>query len=332
MHHNNHVSKISPKPADKKNNPDYNLHCPTVHDASPPNIHALVRAQPQYSQQLLGVLATVLMPLVLQGCYATHIQTGAQSGVTMHDRQWFLFGGLAGVSGPAGAECAHGLAYAKSKTAVGDIFLDLLIGVGAASLYAVSTETPNVAVASSLLTVAPWILGSRTVTYGCRLAPAQPRYRRQSGPLPSRTDPPRNGRRITPRQASRDVKEVNCTSSSACIQLGRCTVRAGTCVAVANRDCASAPVCTRLKRCIAKNGRCVAGFPPKPVAAEPVAASRSRPKRTPKRCGGTPACHDQGLCRDLDGSCVAKTNGDCRKAAICRLMAKCRARHGRCVK
>lgn len=125
------------------------------------------------SRLQLTVWATlVAVCLGTTGCYTTVIDTRATALPEEHfDRQWFLFAGLLPVSSPAGDECKQGVAIAKSKYGVGDFFINLGITAAASIGYAATCNEVNGAcltTASSIGSLASWIVNTRSVTYQCR--------------------------------------------------------------------------------------------------------------------------------------------------------------------
>jgi len=268
-------------------------------------------------------LAVASGALVLGGCHKTMVRSGATTERVAETRQWFLFGGLAGVSNPTGYDCANGLSFSESKYGAGDWFLSAGLSALAVLVYSQTlqhNEPFNVDRAANIATVVPWLLSSRSVRYGCATAPA-PRYRRaRTYQQPTRRAAPRN---VNAPRAVPEVVTNTCPGTAACTQLGRCQLVAGRCRAVTDQDCAGSVTCRKLKRCRAERGTCVAG------AARGVPAGGVKTGRD--RCRGKAACTERGLCLMLQGKCVAPDSKSCRAAAVCRLLGKCVAKGGRCV-
>lgn len=121
--------------------------------------------------------AVVVAAVLTTGCYTTRIQTGRPSnGQVFEDRQWFTIGGLAPISGPAGAQCQDGLSMAESQMSGFDILINIGLGVGgylvgslACGAGANTTEGAvlQASCATAASTLVPFLLGSRTVRYTC---------------------------------------------------------------------------------------------------------------------------------------------------------------------
>jgi len=125
-----------------------------------------------------AVAAVAVMALSQTGCYATRVMSGRPAGgPEVTERQWFLIGGLAPLSGPAGRECTNGVAWVESKQGAVDILISIALGAGGALAgglaCASNTGDSNVdaAVRSSCASVGSGLLtgllGTRTVTYAC---------------------------------------------------------------------------------------------------------------------------------------------------------------------
>jgi hypothetical protein len=128
----------------------------------------------------LPLAVTLLMSQA--ACYTTKIVTNRQpeSRAYSHtDRQWFTIGGLVPLSGPAGRECEHGLSYAESQMSGVDILINIGMTVGGALVGAAACggdETRSASCATSFATLAPFLLGTRTVEYTCAAAPTAPSW------------------------------------------------------------------------------------------------------------------------------------------------------------
>ncbi|HWN71162.1 MAG TPA: hypothetical protein VNM90_26170 [Haliangium sp.] len=134
-------------------------------------------------QCLVGSVVMGALLLAGQGCYQTVVRSGAQrSGPTHEDRQWFTLAGLVGLSGPAGHECGEqGIAYAESEMSGMDILINLGVvlagvAVGAAVCGEADVDgetTTDPLCVNSFATIAPLLLSSRTVRYGCAAGSTQ---------------------------------------------------------------------------------------------------------------------------------------------------------------
>ena len=113
----------------------------------------------------------------------------------------------------------------------------------------------------------------------------------------------------------------SCMGEEACTKFGLCRRLQGKCVAADSESCRSAAVCRQSGKCVAVGGKCVA------------ASGQSGPKTSPPAhsCVGSKQCRDEGLCLSLQGECVAGKESDCKAAAVCRILGKCRARRGKCI-
>jgi hypothetical protein len=122
-----------------------------------------------------GILVVVLATQL--GCFTTRIHTDAKPvGIPQEHRQWFTIGGLVSLSPPAGRECEGGLATAESSLGAVDVLIHVGLAVGGGLLggaaCASSTDPQTRAwCASSGAFLAPFLLGSRTVSYTCNSRP-----------------------------------------------------------------------------------------------------------------------------------------------------------------
>jgi hypothetical protein len=112
-------------------------------------------------------------------CYTTKIVTNREPDTRAYvnsDRQWFTIGGLVPLSGPAGRECEHGLAYAQSEMGGVDILINIGLGVGGFLLGSAacngSDDVARASCATSASLLVPFLLGSRTVEYVCAARPS----------------------------------------------------------------------------------------------------------------------------------------------------------------
>lgn len=112
-------------------------------------------------------------------CYTTKIVTDREPDTRAYvntDRQWFTIGGLVPLSGPAGRECEHGLSYAQSEMGGVDILINIGLGVAGAILGGATCNSDDASAratcATSVATLVPFLLGTRTVEYACAAAPA----------------------------------------------------------------------------------------------------------------------------------------------------------------
>jgi hypothetical protein len=125
-----------------------------------------------------AVAAVAVMAVSQVGCYTTRVTSGRPAGgPEASERQWFLIGGLANLSAPAGRECTNGVAWTESKQGVVDILIGLALGAGGAlvgSLACPGTSgdpaldaAVRTSCATSGASLMTFLLGTRTVTYAC---------------------------------------------------------------------------------------------------------------------------------------------------------------------
>lgn len=121
-----------------------------------------------------GTVVAALAMLVSQSaCYTTRVITDTRpEGPPYTDRQWFLIGGLAPVSPPAGRECRHGLSYAESKLSATDWLIDIGLGAAGGLIGGVACSgTSDPLALSSCISagaaLVPFLVSSRTVEYAC---------------------------------------------------------------------------------------------------------------------------------------------------------------------
>lgn len=136
------------------------------------------------SSLLIGALV-----LAGHGCYRTVVRSAApMTGVPHYDRQWFTLAGLVGFSPPPGKECLNGIAFAESEMSAMDVLINFGVAVlgGAVGALACDTDdedhTAQVACVNGFATVAPMLLSTRTVRYGCAAWPAPPIHRVPGAP------------------------------------------------------------------------------------------------------------------------------------------------------
>lgn len=125
-----------------------------------------------------------LAALLSSACYTTRFESGrVPMGPQHSELQWFTMGGLVPLSRPAGATCTDGLARAASEYGAVDILLNtgittlgLIAGSAACGgLFANGSGNPNNEAAAVFapmcvslgMSLAPLLLGTRTVTYEC---------------------------------------------------------------------------------------------------------------------------------------------------------------------
>ena len=117
----------------------------------------------------LGVLA-------LTGCYTTKINTGlAPDGPVYTEQQWFTIAGGMPLSEPLESKCQDKpLAYVQSAMKGKDILLNigLTVAGGTAGYFICkdSTDPDAIEACSSISSVVPLLISSRTVTYQCAAA------------------------------------------------------------------------------------------------------------------------------------------------------------------
>ena len=125
-----------------------------------------------YLAVLLGAAA-----MVVSGCHTTKVYTpGATTSMPQHtQRQWFTVAGLVPLSDSAGQECQNGIRSSESE--MSDI--DILINVGlsiAGTLVGSAVCDPSTAsysaCTSSVATLTPFLISSRTVRYTCVDSPS----------------------------------------------------------------------------------------------------------------------------------------------------------------
>lgn len=123
-------------------------------------------------------LPHLLTLLLLSGCFTTRVASPGFSFDTVPesavhtDRQWFTLDGLVKLSHPAGNECPHGMVAVESGLAGTDILINLGLSLlGGTLTYAAcdSNDTSaRLSCAATGASLAPFLLGSRTVRYVCR--------------------------------------------------------------------------------------------------------------------------------------------------------------------
>lgn len=108
------------------------------------------------------------------GCYTTRV--GTPNGTQEYDHgQWFTLGGFVELSDPHGDECSGAIAYSESRLAATDILIGIGLAIVGGIAGGVACTDPDSdgwdadasACASSASSLAPFLLGRRTVTYQC---------------------------------------------------------------------------------------------------------------------------------------------------------------------
>lgn len=129
-------------------------------------------------KSLVSLLALVSSLALASGCYRTSIQTGLPpAGPAIESRQWFTVGGLVELSDPTQAACPGGrIASAESRLSGVDILINVGLtalgaGVGAAACDADADAETYASCVSAAASLAPFLLGSRTVSYTCAAGP-----------------------------------------------------------------------------------------------------------------------------------------------------------------
>lgn len=123
----------------------------------------------------LGFLALLTLPaLSTGGCYRTKTATRATPAAVEHEhRQWFTIAGLVPITGAAGSECGEaGMASSDSRLAGMDVLINIGLAVGGSLLGSgiCDSDAEPAAYAtciSSVGSLVPFLLGSRTVSYRC---------------------------------------------------------------------------------------------------------------------------------------------------------------------
>ena len=124
-------------------------------------------------------------------CYTTRIVTNRQpEGPANTDRQWFMLGGLASLSSPAGRECQNGVSWTESKLSGTDFLINLGLGVvgGFAGSLACanSDDVTRAYCATGGAWLVPFLLSSRTVEYACAAGgPERPAWMPPAGNAPA---------------------------------------------------------------------------------------------------------------------------------------------------
>ena len=94
----------------------------------------------------------------------------------------------------------------------------------------------------------------------------------------------------------------DCAVSSGCAKSGHCQLVAGGCAAVSDADCAAAETCRDTGRCSVGDGQCV-------LSAQ--------------GCEATDDCRERGACSLVDNFCVRPDDYDCRTSPECRDRGRC---------
>ena len=118
-------------------------------------------------------VAAVLSFVLFTGCYTTRVYSPAPSASqTYDDRQWFLIGGLIGLSDPAGSECKEGVAWQESEYTVTDALIQIGLSlIGSALTFYSCDSVDNREEYFTCISggnLVPWLFGSRTVHYKCK--------------------------------------------------------------------------------------------------------------------------------------------------------------------
>ena len=123
----------------------------------------------------LAVLGATAM--VVSGCHTTKVYTpGATSSTPWHDqRQWFTVAGLVPLSDPAGQECRNGIHSSESEMSDVDILINVGLSLAGAYFAPAVCDASNAsytACTSSIATLVPFLVSSRTVRYTCVDSPS----------------------------------------------------------------------------------------------------------------------------------------------------------------
>jgi len=125
------------------------------------------------TRRMFLAISAVLALVFVAGCYTTKVYSPAPPGAqTYDDRQWFLLGGLVGLSDPAGSECKEGVAWQESEYTVSDALIQIgLALIGGTVAYFGCESIDNREEYYSCISggnLIPWLFGSRTVHYKCK--------------------------------------------------------------------------------------------------------------------------------------------------------------------
>lgn len=207
--------------------------------------------------KLPGVALFALTALLLPACYTTRVETRAPVSGVYDDRQWFLLWGAVRVSDPAGKECPDGVAFTESKMGVVDYLINaaIVVGTGLGLGAACGDNMTCRNAAFGVGGFAGSLIGTRTVTYGCRAGyaalPSHPAARPAAAPPPTVPDPAP----VTPPRPK--TKDEVCLDSDFCSKYGRCASDGKRCVATSDAGCKLSLGCQSGGKCRASGGECV---------------------------------------------------------------------------